>query len=102
MGEIRTAVSDTASLTADTEVVTDMADTVVVTEVVTDMVDMVVVTDMADTGVVTAMEVGMADTEGTVTEARSTLCTKPSTPSTTTCTRPTPLARGTSRLASTT
>merc|ERR1719334_1118697 len=92
---IRTVVSDT-------EAVSDMADTV--------MGDMVLVDTEADTGMagtvaVMAMEVGMVDTEGmegTVTEARSTPFTRPSTPSTTTCTRPTLLARGTSKLVSTT
>merc|ERR1719259_22652 len=51
------------------------------------------------------MEVGMVDTEGmegTGTEARRTLFTRLSTPSTTTCTRPTLLARRTSKLVSTT
>merc|ERR1711962_509414 len=103
---IRTVVSDTASPSADTVAVSDIADT----EAVTVMGDMVMVdtkadTDMAGMVAVTAMEVGMVDTEvmeGTVTEARSTPFTRPSTPSMTTCTRLTPLARGTSKLASTT
>merc|ERR1712198_215065 len=99
---IRTVGSDTESHSSDTVAVSDMADTV--------MGDMVLVdteadTDMAGTVAVMAMEVGMVDTEGmegTVTEARSTPFTRPSTPSTTTCTRPTLLARRTSKLVSTT
>merc|ERR1719295_1086700 len=99
---IRTVVSDMESPSADTVAVSVMADTV--------MGDMVLVdteadTDMAGTVAVMAMEVGMVDTEGmegTVTEERSTPFTRPSTPSTTTFTRPTHLARRTSKLASTT
>merc|ERR1719295_1575117 len=77
---IRTVGSDMESPSADTVAVSDIADTV--------MGDMV----MVDTEVM----------EGTVTEARSTPFTRPSTPSTTTCTRPTLLARRTSKLVSTT
>merc|ERR1719347_1875893 len=69
------------------------------------LVDTEADTDMAVTVAVMAMEVGMVDTEGmegTVTEARSTPFTRPSTPSTATCTRPTLLARRTSKLVSTT
>merc|ERR1712198_361111 len=99
---IRTVGSDTESPSADTVAVSDMADTVTGDMI---LVDTEADTDMAGTVAVMAMEVGMVDTEGmegTVTEARSTPFTRPSTPSTTTCTRPTLLARGTSKLVSTT
>merc|ERR1712198_83126 len=99
---IRTVVSDTESPSADTAAVSDMADTVTGDMV---LVDTEADTDMAGTVAVMAMEVCMVDTEGmegTVTEARSTPFTRPSTPSTTTCTRPTLLARRTSKLVSTT
>merc|ERR1719295_1840105 len=103
---IRTVVSDTESPSADTAAVSDMADTAAVSDMADTVTgDMVLVdteadTDMAGTVAVMAMEVGMVDTEGmegTVTEARSTPFTRPSTPSTTTCTRPTLLARRTSK-----
>merc|ERR1719295_654403 len=99
---IRTVVSDMEFPSADTVAVSDMADTVTGDTV---LVDTKADTDMAGTVAVMAMEVGMVDTEGmegTVTEARSTPFIRPSTPSTTTCTRPTLLARRTSKLVSTT
>merc|ERR1719423_359876 len=102
------AVSDMADtvmgdmVMVDTEAVSDMADTVMGDMV---MVDTEADTDMAGTVAVMVMEGGMVDTEvmeGTVTEARSTPFTRPSTPSMTTCTRPTLLARRISKLVSTT